>query len=69
MPFRLALGDASVGRALSRLNGALIRFRPQLFSYQAFVVAQPKPSLASLLAEAEESSALLRAPATPYPRL
>jgi hypothetical protein len=39
------------------VNKALIRLRPQLFSYQIFVVAQPKPSLQSLLAAAEETSA------------
>ena len=56
-PFRLALDDAPSARRLSHVNKALIRLRPQLFSYQIFVVAQPKPSLQSLLAAAEETSA------------
>ena len=55
-PFRLALDDVPSARALSRLNSALVRIRPQLFSYQIFVVARPKPSLETLLALAEETS-------------
>ena len=55
-PFRLAVGDAPSGRVLSRLNRSLIRLRRQLFSYQIFVVAEPRPSLAYLLSQAEEES-------------
>jgi glycosyltransferase involved in cell wall biosynthesis len=55
-PFGFALGHKRVGRALARVNHALIRARKQLFSYQLFVVAQPRPSLAYLLAQAREKS-------------
>jgi 2-polyprenyl-3-methyl-5-hydroxy-6-metoxy-1,4-benzoquinol methylase len=57
-PFPLALGDARSGRLLAGINRNLIRARKQLFSYQIFVVAQPRPSLGYLLEEARaESSA------------
>jgi hypothetical protein len=55
-PFPLALGDASTGRALFGVNRALIRLRKQLFSYQIFVVAQPRPSLPYLLQQARTES-------------
>jgi len=55
-PFRLALGEAHTGRLLSKVNRGLIRLRPQLFSYQIFVVAQPRPSLGYLLEQAEAES-------------
>ena len=55
-PFGFALGHKRVGRALARANHALIRLRKQLFSYQLFVVARPRPSLAYLLAQAREES-------------
>ncbi len=55
-PFRLALGEARVGRVLSKINRGLIRARKQLFSYQVFVVAQPRPSLSYLLEQARAES-------------
>jgi hypothetical protein len=55
-PFGFALGHKRTGRALARVNHALIRLRKQLFSYQLFVVARPRPSLAYLLAQAREKS-------------
>jgi glycosyltransferase involved in cell wall biosynthesis/predicted TPR repeat methyltransferase len=55
-PFRLALGEAPAGRVLSRINRGLIRLRRQLFSYQIFVVAQPRPSLSYLLEQAQAES-------------
>jgi 2-polyprenyl-3-methyl-5-hydroxy-6-metoxy-1,4-benzoquinol methylase len=55
-PFSLALGDTRAGRALARVNHGLLRVRRQLFSYQFFVVAQPRPSLAYLLEQAREES-------------
>jgi glycosyltransferase involved in cell wall biosynthesis/2-polyprenyl-3-methyl-5-hydroxy-6-metoxy-1,4-benzoquinol methylase len=55
-PFSLALGDTRAGRALARVNHGLLRVRKQLFSYQFFVVAQPRPSLAYLLAQARQES-------------
>jgi glycosyltransferase involved in cell wall biosynthesis len=55
-PFGFALGHKRVGRALARVNHALIQLRKQLFSYQLFVVARPRPSLAYLLAQARKES-------------
>lgn len=52
-PFQLALGEKPVGRVLSGINRGLIRMRRQLFSYQIFVLAQPQPSLAYLLDQAQ----------------
>jgi glycosyltransferase involved in cell wall biosynthesis len=68
-PFSLALGDTKSGRALARVNHALVRVRKQLFSYQFFVVAQPRPSLAYLLEQARtESAARAVVMSTPDPR-
>jgi glycosyltransferase involved in cell wall biosynthesis len=51
-PFPLALGDNPLGRSLLALNKACIRFLPRLFSYQIFLVVEPKPSLELLLQNA-----------------
>ena len=55
-PFRLALGEAKSGLVLSGLNRRLIRLRKQLFSYQIFATAQPRPSLDYLLDQARAES-------------
>jgi 2-polyprenyl-3-methyl-5-hydroxy-6-metoxy-1,4-benzoquinol methylase len=55
-PFPLALGASRTARALAGVNRGLIRLRKQLFSYQIFVVAQPRPSLGHLLEQAREKS-------------
>lgn len=55
-PFRLALGEARGGPLLSGLNRGLIRLRKQLFSYQIFAVAAPRPSLGYLLEQARAES-------------
>jgi glycosyltransferase involved in cell wall biosynthesis len=55
-PFRLALGEARGGHVLSGLNRGLIRLRKQLFSYQIFATAQPRPSLDYLLEQARAES-------------
>jgi glycosyltransferase involved in cell wall biosynthesis len=55
-PFAMAVGERPLGRALLRLNRALIRARKQLFAYQMFIVATPRPLLPYLLAEAYEKS-------------
>ena len=55
-PFPFALGEAKLGQALFSLNRALIKLRKQLFSYQIFVVAQPRPSLPYLLEQARTES-------------
>jgi glycosyltransferase involved in cell wall biosynthesis len=55
-PFRLALGEARAGRVLDGINRSLIGLRKQLFSYQIFAVAQPRPSLSYLLEQARVES-------------
>lgn len=55
-PFPLAVGGGTVGRILIGLNKGLIRISRSLFAYQIFAVVRPKPTLASLLAHAEEAS-------------
>ena len=55
-PFSLALGETRTGRALAIANHALVNVRKQLFSYQFFVVARPRPSLAYLLEQARTES-------------
>jgi glycosyltransferase involved in cell wall biosynthesis len=56
-PFPLAMGDSALSRALLRLNEWLIRCGRGLFSYQAFFVVEPVPSLEYLLQEAVVHSA------------
>jgi glycosyltransferase involved in cell wall biosynthesis len=51
-PFPLAMGDSVLSRALTGLNQWLIRCCRGLFSYQAFFVVEPLPSLEYLLKEA-----------------
>jgi Methyltransferase domain len=57
-PFPLALGNTRLSRLLLRLNHLAIRISKGLFSYQIFIVAQPYPSLESLLQDAQEQSSL-----------
>jgi 2-polyprenyl-3-methyl-5-hydroxy-6-metoxy-1,4-benzoquinol methylase len=56
-PFPLAMGNSRLSRFLIRLNRALIAFSRGMFSYQIFMVLQPRPSLEYLLRNAEEESA------------
>jgi 2-polyprenyl-3-methyl-5-hydroxy-6-metoxy-1,4-benzoquinol methylase len=55
-PFPLALGNGRLARLLLTVNRALIRVSRTLFSYQIFVVVQPRPSLESLLARAQHEA-------------
>jgi glycosyltransferase involved in cell wall biosynthesis len=55
-PFPLAMGDNRFSRLLMRLNRLLISLSKGLFSYQIFMVLQPRPSLELLLKAAEEQS-------------
>jgi len=55
-PFPLALGDGFLSRVLLALNRAAIRLSKGLFSYQAYMVVQPRPSLELLLRRADEQS-------------
>ena len=63
-PFPEALGETTLARLLLRLNKLLIRVRPQVFSYQVFMVATPRPALEYLLQRAETASAARAAPLT-----
>ena len=55
-PFTKAVGETRLARTLLGMNQALVRLRRELFSYQAFVVAQPRLSLPHLLTEARQHS-------------
>ena len=57
-PFPLAVDEGGRAARLLRLNRRLIRLRRQLFSYQVFMVARPRPSLEYLLGEAHDQSRL-----------
>ncbi len=59
-PFPKALGDGPTARALLRLNLALIRVGRGVFSYQAIVVARPRPTVADLLARSRDAAASRR---------
>jgi 2-polyprenyl-3-methyl-5-hydroxy-6-metoxy-1,4-benzoquinol methylase len=62
-PFPLALGQRRATALLLRLNRRLARLRKQLFSYQIFVIAEPRPSLPYLLEQARaESEVRIEAP-------
>jgi glycosyltransferase involved in cell wall biosynthesis len=56
-PYPLAFGDGWLGRALVRLNAALIRLSRGLFSYQIFLTATPMPTVDALLDDAVAGSA------------
>lgn len=56
-PFPLAMGDSALSRALTSLNQWLIRCCRGAFSYQAFFVVEPLPSLEYLLQQAVVHSA------------
>ena len=56
-PFPLALGESRIARTLLAANQVGNRFWKRLFAYQIFAVAQPPPTLASLLEQARVHSA------------
>lgn len=55
-PFPLALGDGILSRMLLALNCAAIRVSKGLFSYQMYMVVEPRPSLELLLCQAGEQA-------------
>jgi glycosyltransferase involved in cell wall biosynthesis len=55
-PFPKAVGDGKLGRALVRINLALIRVSKTLFSYQIYVVAESTPDVEFLLKSARATS-------------
>lgn len=48
-PFGLAINSKILSKILNLINELLIKIMPRLFSYQIFVIAQPNPSLETLL--------------------
>ena len=56
-PFPKAVGENALGMVLLRLNQALIRLSPSLFSYQIFVEAETTPDVAYVLADSRQSAA------------
>ncbi len=55
-PFPKAVGENALGTGLLRLNQALIRVSPTLFSYQIFVEAETTPDVAYVLADSRQSA-------------
>ena len=55
-PIPKAIGDSRLSRALLRLNQALIRISPGLFSYQIFVSATVTPDAATVLTSTRASA-------------
>jgi glycosyltransferase involved in cell wall biosynthesis len=61
-PFPLVLGSGWLGRGVTAANDLLIRLLKGLFSYQILIVAEPRPTVESLLDRAiQESGARSRA--------
>lgn len=56
VPFPAALGDNALSRALLAVNALLVRLLPGLFSYQIFIVAEPRPTVGHLLEHAFQAS-------------
>ena len=55
-PYPVALGNSAISRFLLAANSACLRLLPTLFSYQMFVVVEPRPSLELLLQRAIDES-------------
>ncbi len=56
LPFPFVFGPGSLARAALAVNTLLLKLLPTLFSFQAMLVVQPRPTLAYLLTAAEEES-------------
>jgi 2-polyprenyl-3-methyl-5-hydroxy-6-metoxy-1,4-benzoquinol methylase len=56
VPIPLVFGDTRLSRILSAINRALVKVWPSLFGFQLLVVARARPTLATLLEAAEDSS-------------
>jgi glycosyltransferase involved in cell wall biosynthesis len=57
-PFPLALGKGRLSRLLLNFNRLMIRVSPSLFAFQFLLVVKPRPTLAALLQDAVDHSAL-----------
>ena len=55
-PFPKAVGQNAVGMGLLRMNQALIKLSPALFSYQIFVEAETTPDVSYVLADSRQSA-------------
>jgi glycosyltransferase involved in cell wall biosynthesis len=54
-PFPIAVGDNWLGRGLLKINLFLMKISKSLFSYQIAVIAEPRPTLESLVQQAIET--------------
>ncbi|MFL2688090.1 MAG: glycosyltransferase [Alphaproteobacteria bacterium] len=59
-PYPIAIGESRMSKFMLAANKALIYISKRLFSYQLFIVAQPKPSLSYLLESAYATSSAKR---------
>ena len=55
-PFPMVIGNLTISNILLTVNNILIKISRKLFSYQIFIVAQPRPSMEYLLQSAVEIS-------------
>jgi 2-polyprenyl-3-methyl-5-hydroxy-6-metoxy-1,4-benzoquinol methylase len=61
VPLPFVFGPSRMARAAMAINRFLIRLSPKLFGFQMLFVAEPRPTLETLLARAVEASAARRA--------
>ena len=59
-PYPRAIGDGPIARTLLAINSFLIKLLPGLFSYQIYIRAQARPTVANLLVETLDTSAELK---------
>src|SRR5206468_7316552 len=55
-PIQLAFGSRPLGKALFACGKLATRLRGEIFAYQCFIVAKPRPSLAYLLSRTQDAS-------------
>jgi glycosyltransferase involved in cell wall biosynthesis len=55
-PLPLIFGDTALSRMLLRFNGLLVRLWPAMFGFQILLRARARPSLATLLASAQQGA-------------
>ncbi|SDR05174.1 2-polyprenyl-3-methyl-5-hydroxy-6-metoxy-1,4-benzoquinol methylase [Rhizobiales bacterium GAS113] len=56
VPMPFIFGDSVISKIALGINRFLVRLRPPLFAFQILTVAQPRPTLASLLSAAHEAA-------------
>lgn len=57
VPMPLLLGESRLGSVLTAINRLLVRLWPTLFGFQLLLVAEPRPTLETLLTAARRSAA------------